>query len=242
MEHPEGCRADRTVERTRDEVVRILHEQGASSVAELARVIGVSEGSVRRHMDILVAEGLLDTRLDRQPRGRPMVRYSLSEAGEERSAFAHHSRLLDRLYPALAALPAEQVSGLGGEQLLELVFHQLAEDIAREHAPRVQGVQGEALKERIARVADVLSEEGILNEVVDEGDAFRLRNVGCPYRSTAEGTHAACGADRQVIELLLGESVEQLSTIVDGAPTCEYIVKKREAAGAAVMPAPRVAN
>ena len=30
----------------------------------------------------------------------------------------------------------------------------------------------------------------------------------------------------EAIELLLGESVEQVMTIVEGSPTCEYIVSK----------------
>jgi predicted ArsR family transcriptional regulator len=83
-----------------------------------------------------------------------------------------------------------------------------------------------SLEERVVQVADVLRDEGILNDVVDEGERFRLRNIGCPYRATAEGTHVACAADRRAIELLLGESVEQVATIVEGARTCDYLVAK----------------
>jgi predicted ArsR family transcriptional regulator len=211
------------VERTRDEVVRILHDRGPSSVAEVAEGIGVSSGSVRRHMDIMIAEGLVEMRLERQPRGRPVTRYFLSEAGEERSAAAHYAKLLDRLYPALARLPAETVSGQDGLAVLQQVFDGVAEDIARSYAPRVSAL---SIEERVVQVADVLRGEGILNDVVDEGDAFRLRNIGCPYRSTAEGTHVACAADRRAIELLLGEPVQQVATIVEGSPTCDYLVAK----------------
>ena len=59
------------------------------------------------------------------------------------------------------------------------------------------------LDQRVAEVATALKEEGILSDVVEEPEAFRLRNLACPYRSTAEGTHAACAADRRTIELLL---------------------------------------
>ena len=222
------------MERTRDEVVRLLHDRGACSVAELAELVGVSQGSVRRHLDLMIAEGLVEMRLERQRRGRPLTRYSLSEAGEERSAHAHYSRLLDRLYPALAGLPAAEVSGQDGEAVLARVFEGVAEGIAQTYAPRVRARE---LEERVWQVADALRDEGILNDVVDEGERFRLRNVGCPYRSTAEGTHAACNADRRTIELLLGEPVQQLTTIVEGSATCEYIVAKiREQAVAGGQP------
>lgn len=226
MASPTTRHVSTAVERTRDEVVRILHDRGASSVAEVAEGIGVSSGSVRRHMDIMIAEGLVEMRLERQARGRPVTRYFLSEAGEERSAAAHYAKLLDRLYPALARLSVAAVSGQNGPTVLEHVFNGVAEDIARSYAPRINAY---SLNERVIQVADVLRDEGILNDVVDEGAQFRLRNIGCPYRSTAEGTHAACAADRRTIELLLGNPVEQVATIVEGSPTCEYLVTKDQA-------------
>ena len=211
------------MERTRDEVVRLLHERGEASVAELAEAIGVSSGSIRRHMDIMVAEQLLKSRLERQPRGRPVTRYSLSEAGEEQSASDNYSRLLDRLYPALSGLSADQVSGYDGEALLGRVFEQVADQVAREHAPQITARR---LDERLAQVASALHDEGIVDELEDTGDDFRLRNVACPYRSTAEGTHAACEADRRTIELLVGVPVEQVMTVVAGDSCCEYLIRK----------------
>lgn len=211
------------MERTRDEVVRLLHEGGPLTVSELAMELGVSEGSVRRHMDIMAADGLVTTTLDRQSRGRPAARYALSEAGEDQTASPYYARLLERLSTALATLSVEAIDGRAGPELMELLFEQVATDTAREYAPQVRGAD---LASRVDRVAAALRDEGILNEVVDEGGVFRLRNVGCPFRSTAGETHAACDADRQVIELLIGEPVEQLSTIVDGSRTCEYLVEK----------------
>lgn len=216
----------RDMERTRDEVVRILHERGACSVAELGLLVGVSAGSVRRHLDLMIGEGLVEMQLERQRRGRPLTRYSLSEAGEERSASQHYARLLDRIYPSLARLPATAVSGKGGAEVLAQVFEGVAQEVADAYAPRVRSAD---LDGRVAAVATVLREEGILNDVVDEGAQFRLRNIGCPYRSTAEGTHAACDADRRTIELLLGQPVRQVTTIADGALSCEYLVTKAEA-------------
>lgn len=204
--------------------MRLLHERGPRTVAELATALAVSEGSVRRHMDIMAADGLVTATLDRQSRGRPAARYALSEAGEDRTAAPYYGRLLERLTAALGALTAAEIDGRDGGALMDLLFARVAEEMAREYAPRVRAPD---LPTRVDRVADALHGEGILNEVVDEGGVFRLRNVGCPFRSTASGTHAACEADRQVIELLVGKPVEQLSTIVDGAPTCEYLVEKR---------------
>lgn len=220
------------MQRTRDEVVRVLHEQGAGSVSEIAAALGVSEGAIRRHMDIIQAEGLVDATLERHGRGRPAVRYSLSEAGEEHAAARHYSRLLDRLYPALAELSPESVDGEPGTVVLERVFEQVASDMAREYAPQVRS---EDLSERVEQVAEALRDDGILRDVVDEGEVFRLRNVGCPYRSAARETHHACATDRRVIELLLERPVEQVATAVGGSLTCEYLVSKLAPAEAGAL-------
>ena len=210
------------MERTRDEVLRLLHERGECSVSELAETIGVSDGSVRRHLDLMVADGLLESRIVPIPRGRPATRYALSQAGEEQRAAGHYQRLLSRLSPALANLTPEEVSQ-GGPAILDRLFDHVAESVADEHRSQVTSNR---LEERVHQVLVALNGEGILQEVEDGGDFFRLKNAGCPYRSTAMETHACCAADRRSIELLLGTPVEQVMTVAEGGHQCEYLVSK----------------
>lgn len=218
-----GISSEGAVLRTRDQLIEILQERGSCSVAELAEQVGIGHGAVRRHLDIMVADGLIDGQLERQAWGRPATHYSLSEAGEERFAAGNYSRLLQRLFPALARLPREAVDGQPGSELLERVFEELAEGLANEYATRVRG---DELGQRVEQVTVALHEEGILDESVDEGAVFRLRNASCPYRSAADRAHAACAADRRAIELLVRAPVEQVTTIADGAACCEYVVAK----------------
>ncbi|MSP22229.1 MAG: ArsR family transcriptional regulator [Dehalococcoidia bacterium] len=208
---------------TRDEVIRLLADHGPSSVSDIAERVGVSEGAIRRHMDIMLAEGLLEARLERRGRGRPGLLYSLSTEGEERTASANYARLLDRLYPALERMPFEEVSGVSGGALVDRLFEAVAGDVASEYAAHVTGVD---LPARVGQVAEALYGEGILTSVVEERDAYHLLNVGCPYRSTASEMHACCEADRRTIELLLDVPVLQVATVVNGASMCEYIVRK----------------
>ena len=215
------------MERTRDEVVRILHERGERSVTELAEEIGVSAGSIRRHMDLMLADGLVVSHLARQSRGRPTTRYALSEAGEEQTSSMHYQRLLGQLSSALVNLSADEVDGQDGHTVLDRLFDHVAESVAREHASEIRG---ESLGQRVYEVTLALSNEGILQEVEDAGEFFRLRNTGCPYRSMATSmaeNHACCAADRRAIELLLGAPVEQITTVAGGAAACEYLVAKQ---------------
>ncbi len=210
------------MEETRSATIRILSERGSSTAAELAGLIGVSSGSIRRQMDIMVAAGLLETELVRQPRGRPVTRYSLSEAGEEQSSGASYSRLLDRLSDSLQGLSAGEVAGRGGTQIVDLLLQRVSQSVARLHAARVTA---DELGERLEQVTVALRDEGIL-EVMERHDQMAvLRNTSCPVRSCAEENHAMCEADRNAIELLLGVPVLQSSTVAGGADSCEYLVQ-----------------
>jgi predicted ArsR family transcriptional regulator len=220
------------MEQTRDAATRILQERGSSTTAELAETIGVSTGSIRRHMDIMVAEGLLETELVRRQRGRPVTRYSLSMAGEEETSGSSYSRLLDRIYSALANLSADEVAGHDGMEIVDLLFDRVSESVARLHAPRVTA---EEIEERVEQVTAALQGEGILDVIERRDEMIVLQNTGCPVRSCAEGNHAMCDADRNTIELLLGVPVLQSSTVASGGDVCEYMVRVPAGAGRSVV-------
>ena len=79
---------DRESDRTRDAVARLILERGPQTAAALADRLGLSPAGVRRHLDALVADGLLvecepAARVQRG-RGRPARVYALTDAGPRR--------------------------------------------------------------------------------------------------------------------------------------------------------------
>ena len=216
------------MEQTRDLVVRIIQRRGASTTADLAEEIGVSPGSIRRHMDIMVAEGLLNTELIRQQRGRPVTEYTLSEAGEEETSGASYSRLLDRIYKALTSMNKEEISGLNGSELVDLLFDRIGTSVAREYSPRIIF---KVFDRRDQQVTDVLQDEGFLELVEEQDQMTILRNTCCPLRSCADANDAMCEADRKVIESLIGLPVQQSSTLAAGGDACEYVIRRSTVTG-----------
>ena len=94
--------------RTRDRVSALLLERGPQTAAELAALLGVSPAAVRRHLDGLVAAGLVAERVapgGQRGRGRPARRFTLTDAG--RSAFPH-------AYDDLALTALRYVAASGG--------------------------------------------------------------------------------------------------------------------------------
>lgn len=194
---------------TRERVLQLIIEHREVRVEELADALGITGAAVRRHLDHLRADGLIDARQVRQPTGRPYHAYHPTEAAEG-SLPGHYAELIARMLQSVS----EQDVAVG-------VTSRMAESVAARHRSEVRATGGEDV---IAQVTESLKREGILDGWRQEADGFHLVNGSCPYRWAAEVSSLPCESDRKVIELLVGEHVEQVHRIVDGSPICEYLV------------------
>lgn len=214
------------METTREQVLRFVRGRREATVAQLAEALDVSAQAVRRHLDGLRADGLLDARLVRHGVGRPSLIFFATERGEELSGRTY-LQLLSRLFRHLEKMDAEEVGGGSGRQVLDQVFSGIASEVAADHESEVRGA---TLAERVAEASRALDREGIVDTWrIEDGD-YHMINAECPYLRLAEMSDAACRSDRQTIELLVDGQVEQTTRIVEGAPVCEYIIRPRVAA------------
>jgi predicted ArsR family transcriptional regulator len=200
---------------TRDQMRELLAARGDATVAELAAELDMNQANIRRHLEVLRMEGLVDVTQRRHEIGRPSYVYRLTERAEELSA--HYPRLVNRMVRRITALPDG-----GGRVLLSQVFEGVAEDIAGAYRPQVTGA---TVEERVAQTSAALKDEGIVDHWRRGDDGYHLMNTACPYRKAAVLTDAPCHADHKSVELLVGAPVEQVSRMVDGQAMCEYVVK-----------------
>jgi predicted ArsR family transcriptional regulator len=209
------------VESTRDQILRQIRGHREMTVAQLAETLQLSPQAVRRHLDGLRADALIDVKQVRHGVGRPALMFFVTERGEELGGRTY-VQLLSRMFRHLEKLDAGKVSGASGKQVVEQVFSGIAEEVAADHRAEVRG---ETLDQRVEEASRALHQEGIVDGWERDGESFHLVNGDCPYLKLAEMSDAACSADRHSIELLVGAQVEQTRRIVDGAPCCEYIVR-----------------
>jgi predicted ArsR family transcriptional regulator len=192
----------------------LLAARGEATVADLARELDMNQANIRRHLEVMRAESLVDVRVQRHDIGRPAYVYRLTERGEELSG--HYPRLVNRMVRRIAAMPDV------GEDLLSQVFDGVAEEVATAYRPKVSGA---TVEERVIQTSDALKDEGIVDHWRRDDDGFHLMNTTCPYRKAAELTDAPCHADHRTVELLVGAPVQQVSRMVDGHAMCEYVVQ-----------------
>ncbi len=197
---------------TRDRVLKFLLDNHEARVEDLAAELDITPPAVRRHLDHLRADGLVDARAVRQATGRPYHVYFPTEEAHGVLSPAY-VRLLEGVLQCIGDNP----------EVTEGILIQVAETVADRHRANI--AEAEDTEDRVERVTGSLRHEGILETWEAATDGIHLVNHQCPYRQAAEISKLPCESDRKTIELLLGLDVEQLRRIVDGAPVCEYIIR-----------------
>src|SRR5574338_497468 len=71
-----------TPEKTHEAVLLHLKRQGAMTVSELCDALQITAMAVRRHLIGLQKDGLVDSKIVKQLRGRPTYKYCLTEKAE----------------------------------------------------------------------------------------------------------------------------------------------------------------
>ncbi len=197
---------------TRERILDYIVKCREARVEELAESLGITAAAVRRHLDNLRADGLVDVRSVKQHTGRPYHVYHPTE------------RAAGILPAAYADLLARMLRSLGErEDVISAVMANVAEALAERHRAEVSA--SPAIEIRAEQVTDSLRQEGILDRWHIDSEGIHLLNDVCPYREAASISPLPCESDRKAIELLLGLDVEQLNRIVDGSPVCEYLVR-----------------
>jgi len=139
---------------TRIQIIETLLRKPDSRVDEIAQELGIASGSLRRHLDILIAEGYISARPVRRGQGRPYFVYAPTERAQE-TASTGYGRLFERMLREFTMLPQAELQGANGAQVLDIVFDKLGADIAEEYRGQVNAP---TLEGRVKQVTEALSQ------------------------------------------------------------------------------------
>jgi predicted ArsR family transcriptional regulator len=202
-----------TDDRTRDAVARLILERGPQTAAALAERLGVSPAAVRRHLDALVADGLLAER-DPRPspnrgRGRPARVYALTDTG--RAVFPH-------AYDDLATTALRYLRETGGEAAVSAFAEHRAAALADSLRARIDG--DATVTTRAASLADGLSANGYASTTETAAAGVQICQHHCPVAHVAAEFPELCEAETRAFEQVLGTYVQRLATIAHGDGVC----------------------
>jgi predicted ArsR family transcriptional regulator len=192
--------------RTRDAVARLVLEHGPQTAAAIAERLSISAAAVRRHLDALVASGVL---VERQPRptlsrgrGRPAKTYALTDTG--RGSFPH-------AYDDLASTALRYLRSTGGEAAVTAFAEHRAATLEQALAPQVRDA---------GTLARALTDQGYAASTDRAGNGVQICQHHCPVAHVAAEFPELCEAETRAFERLLGTHVQRLATIGRGDGIC----------------------
>jgi predicted ArsR family transcriptional regulator len=202
--------------RTRDAVARSILENGPSTAAALSEKLGFTPAGIRRHLDALVADGVLEAREPHaalvRGRGRPSKVFVMTDNGREK--FEHS-------YDDLAVAALKFMSAQVGEQSIKAFADSRADDIIKKASLSIakRSHKSEAL-------ATFLSDQGYAASVAVKTHGEEICQHHCPIAHVAAEFPQLCEAETRAFSELLGTHVQRLATIAHGDGVCTTFIPK----------------
>ncbi len=199
-------------------ILQQLKTRGPQSVKILANQLDITTMGVRQHIAELATKGLVDkTAETRQTRGRPVHFWQLTARGHQRFRDTHGENLAQ----LLDVIRLEQ----GESQLNELVIRQHQPMLA--HYSLQLSQAGPDLEQKLARLAQLRTDEGFMAEIRLLPDGWMLIENHCPIIKAARCCNQYCASELSLFETLLGQQaiISRVDHVLIGARRCAYKIK-----------------
>jgi len=208
-----------TPEKTQDAVLLYLKRQGELTVSDLCTLLGITSMAVRRHLAHLQKEGLVESRIIRQVRGRPTYHFKLASKAEALFPSGGSTLAVDLLEAVF------ETSGHKG--VMELLTIRNQKRIARFRSR----FEGKDIGEKVKEISRIFSEDGYMTEweAIEDGN-FIIYQRHCAVHDMANQFRQLCSMEPMMIESLLGVKVTREKYILRDDPLCAYVIHAGEAA------------
>jgi predicted ArsR family transcriptional regulator len=195
---------------TRERVARALMEGGPSTAADLACDLGITPAGIRRHLEQLLADGIIEPRESRatghRGRGRPAKLFAITDVG--RDHFGH-------TYDDLASQALRYLRDTRGQDAVRDFAQGRLRELERKCQESMVGSD-----DPVATVADVLTADGYAASVESSSAGEQICQHHCPVSHVAHEFPELCDAETEMLARVLGTHVQRLATIAHGDGIC----------------------
>lgn len=207
---------------TREAIARAVLEKGPQSAVALSQGLGLTPAGIRRHLDNLVADGILEAREPHSAlsrgRGRPSKVFVMTDAGRQK--FEHS-------YDDLAVAALKFMSTQSGAHLVDSFAQSRADEIGRKARIALDKSKN---KKKTEVIAHFLSDEGYAATVEPRGLGEELCQHHCPIAHVAAEFPQLCEAETALLSELLDTHVQRLATIAHGDGVCTTFIPQMKIA------------
>ncbi|BAM46757.1 helix-turn-helix transcriptional regulator [Amphibacillus xylanus] len=205
---------------TRQSIVELLKKNKELSVSGLKEYLDITEMAVRKHLVKLEADELITSRSIRQPMGRPVIYYSLTEKGHE---------IFPNNYDKIVVELLQDIHENLGEETIDTLFKNREQRLRKRYQRRIY--KEDSLTERVEQLVDVQSENGYMAEfsAPENDDTITFEQYNCPIAAIADRYDRPCHYELELFKEVLGtDQIERVECIAKGGKSCKYVIQKLE--------------
>jgi len=187
-------------------------------VEELSNELGITTVTVRHHLDVLRAEGLVSEPVvrHRATSGRPQHAYGLTtKAGA----------LFPKNFNGLAAQILDEVKSRFDIRAVNVIFEGVASRLLAE-APAA--IPNESFEQKLDGIVGFLNQKGYVARWEHSADGILVHTCNCPYEGLADSHPELCSLDMTLIAALTGLIPDRVSHMAQGEQSCSYLIKKSD--------------
>ncbi|UVI31554.1 helix-turn-helix transcriptional regulator [Paenibacillus spongiae] len=209
---------------TRETILHLLKTNDELSAKELTERLNITLMAVRRHIDVLERDGLVDSRTVRQPMGRPASVFRLTSKADALFPSKYHAVALD----LLDELIQETEPGL-----VDRLFERRAHTLYNKYK---DSLADKDLEGKVAALARIQNDNGYMAEwKKNSEDEFLLTEHNCPISQIAIQYKHVCRCELELFETLLDADIDRPECLSQGATKCAYTIRRRGSSSEAAL-------
>jgi predicted ArsR family transcriptional regulator len=207
---------ENTKKSTKDKILDLLKKDVSLTVNNLTESLNITHMAVRKHLNILEKDELIQSTEVKQPMGRPLQIYTLTEKGE---------RLFPKNYEGITVDFLQDIKELHGEDSIQYLFKKREQRLTDEYVPRIS--QKDSTCDKINEIVNIQNEKGYMaNATQIDENTYELIEYNCPILAVAKEFKIACQCETQMLKNVLDtKQVNRICCKTDGDDHCRFLVK-----------------
>lgn len=205
-----------TIKTTKDKILDLLKKKADLTVNDLIDELGITHMAIRKHLTVLEKDGLIQSSEIRQPKGRPLYSYSLTEKGE---------RLFPKNYEGISVEFLQDIEDSFGKDSVDALFKKREQRLTNQYRDQVQ--QQDSTLDKVREIEKIQNEKGYMAKAnqIDE-NTFELIEYNCPILAIANNFKTACKCETEMFKKVLGtEEIQRVSCKTEGNNHCKFLIK-----------------
>ncbi|WP_338471885.1 metalloregulator ArsR/SmtB family transcription factor [Niallia sp. XMNu-256] len=199
---------------TKDKILQLLKKKVSLSVNELSDYLTITHMAVRKHLSSLERDGFISSKEMKQPIGRPLQVYFLTEIGE---------KLFPKNYEGITIEFLHDLKELYGEEAVIGLFETRENRLTNEYS---QKIKSESIPDKVKELVDIQNEKGYMADMIQvDQNTYKVIEHNCPILSVANQFKIACQCETQLLRnVLKTDNIERTTCKTDGDHHCTFLI------------------